>query len=150
MEVILQEDIRKLGKLGDTINIKAGYGRNYLIPTGKAIFATPENRERFELRRAELEKIQMGILNDAKARATELNTAEIIIEKIEGEEGKLSGSVTSLNIIEAVTAQGIVLEKNEMRLPHGVLRSVGEFIIDVNLPAGEKAELKVVIVGKKS
>ena len=150
MEVILQEDIEKLGKLGDIIRIKSGYGRNYLVPVGKAVLATPENKKLFESRRAELEKIQLDILNVAKARAEQLNTAQITIEKTAGEEGKLSGSVTSANIIEAVKAAGIDLAKNELRMPNGFLRSVGEFLVDINLPAGEKAKLSVVVVAKKS
>lgn len=150
MEVILQEDIKKLGKLGDRIKVKAGYGRNYLIPVGKAVPATRENQKLFELRRSELEKNQLEILNDAKVRAEQLNTTEITIERMAGEEGKLSGSVTASNIVEAVTAMGIDLAKNEIRLANGVLRSVGEFVVDINLAAGETAKLKLVVVAKKS
>jgi len=150
MEVILLEKINKLGDLGDQVNVKAGYGRNYLIPVGKAVSATAENIEKFEGRRAELEKAQADSLSAATARAEKLNATEITLERIAGEEGKLFGSVSGADIAEAVTATGTELAKNEIRLPEGPLRMLGEFEVNVHLHAEVEAKIKVIIVAEKS
>ena len=150
MEVILLEKINKLGDLGDQVKVKAGYGRNYLIPVGKAISATPENVEKFESRRAELEMAQVEGLKKATARAEKLNAIEITLERIAGEEGKLFGSVSAADIAEAVTATGAELAKSEVRLPEGPLRALGEFEVDVHLHVEVDAIVKVNIVAEKS
>jgi large subunit ribosomal protein L9 len=150
MEVILLEKINKLGDLGDQVNVKAGYGRNYLIPVGKAVSATAENVEKFEGRRAELEKSQADLLIIATARAEKLNGIEITLKRIAGDEGKLFGSVSGADIAEAVTAAGAELAKNEVRLPEGPLRVLGEFEVDVHLDAEVDARVKVIVIAEKS
>ena len=125
MEVILLEKINKLGDLGDQVRVKAGYGRNYLIPIGKAVTATPENVEKFELRRAELEKAQADALGTATARAEKMNVVEVTLARKAGEEGKLFGSVSAADIAEAVVAAGVEWTKNEVRLPEGTFRAGG-------------------------
>ncbi len=150
MEVILLEKINKLGDLGDQVKVKAGYGRNYLIPVGKAVSATAENIEKFESRRAELEKAQADSLSAATVRAEKLNATEITLERIAGEEGKLFGSVSGADIAEAVTATGTELAKNEVRLPEGPLRMLGEFEVNVYLHFEVEAKIKVIIVAEKS
>jgi large subunit ribosomal protein L9 len=150
MEVILLETINKLGDLGDQVNVKAGYGRNYLIPVGKAVSATAENVEKFESRRAELELAQVEGLKAATDRAEKLNATEITLERIAGEEGKLFGSVSATDIAEAVTAAGADLAKSEVRLPEGPLRALGEFEIGVHLHVEVDAKVKVIVVAEKS
>ena len=150
MEVILLEKINKLGDLGDQVKVKAGYGRNYLIPVGKAVSATAENVEKFEGRRAELEKAQADSLSVATARAEKLNAIEITLERIAGEEGKLFGSVSGADIAEAVTATGAELAKNEVRLPEGPLRALGEFEVDVHIHAEVDAKIKVIVIAENS
>ena len=150
MEVILLEKINKLGDLGDQVNVKAGYGRNYLIPVGKAVSATAENVEKFESRRAELELAQVEGLKAATDRAEKLNATEIILERIAGEEGKLFGSVSAADIAEAVTAAGAELAKSEVRLPEGPLRAIGEFEVDIHLHVEVDAKVKVIVVAEKS
>jgi len=150
MEVILLEKINKLGDLGDQVNVKAGYGRNYLIPVGKAVSATADNVEKFEGRRAELEKAQADSFTAATVRAEKLNATEITLERIAGEEGKLFGSVSGADIAEAVTVAGAELAKNEVRLPEGPLRALGEFEVDVHIHAEVDAKVKVIVIAEKS
>lgn len=149
MEVILLEDIRKLGNLGDRIKVKAGYGRNYLIPVGKAVPASPENIKEFESRRAELEQAQKDTLGVTMDRAEKLNATEIILTRIAGEEGRLFGSVSVTDIVEAVTALGVELSKNEVRLPTKALRAVGEYEVNIHLSAEIDAQIQVNIVAKQ-
>jgi len=150
MEVILLEKINKLGDLGDQVKVKAGYGRNYLIPEGKAVSATAENVEKFEGRRAELEKAQADSWIVETARAEKLNATEITLERIAGEEGKLFGSVSGADIAEAVTAAGAEMAKNEVRLPEGPLRALGEFEVDVHIHTEVDAKVKVIVIAEKS
>ena len=150
MEVILLEKINKRGDLGDQVKVKAGYGRNYLIPVGKAVSATAENVEKFEGRRAELEKAQADSLGAATIRAEKLNAIEITLERIAGEEGKLFGSVSGADIAVAVTAAGAELAKNEVRLPEGPLRALGEFEVDVHIHSEVDAKVKVIVIAEKS
>ncbi len=133
MEVILLEKIANLGDLGDKVTVKAGYGRNYLIPQGKAVAATEEKIKEFEARRAELEKIAAEKLAVAQKRADAISKLVIVIAHKAGEEGKLFGSVGTHNIAEAITEAGAKVEKNEVRLPEGVIRHVGDYEIDINL-----------------
>ncbi|TDJ20832.1 MAG: 50S ribosomal protein L9 [Gammaproteobacteria bacterium] len=149
MEVILLEKINKLGDLGDQVRVKAGYGRNYLIPIGKAVTATPENVEKFELRRAELEKAQADALGTATARAEKMNVVEVTLARKAGEEGKLFGSVSAADIAEAVVAAGVELTKNEVRLPEGPLRALGEFEVVTHLHADVGARIKVTVVAEE-
>jgi large subunit ribosomal protein L9 len=133
MEVILLEKIANLGDLGDKVAIKNGYGRNYLVPQGKAVPATAEKIKEFEARRAELEKAATEKLAAANSRANALTKLEIVISHKAGEEGKLFGSVGTQNIAEAITEAGEKVEKHEVRMPDGVIRHVGVYDIDINL-----------------
>jgi len=148
MEVILLEKITNLGNLGDRVNVKAGYGRNYLVPQGKAAVATAKKIAEFETRRAELEKAAIQKLNAAQARATVLSKLEVVIKHKAGDEGKLFGSVGTHNIAEAITAAGAAVEKNEIRMPQGVIRHIGEYPIDIYLHADVIATLSIKIAAE--
>ncbi|MBV1786993.1 50S ribosomal protein L9 [Marinobacterium sp. D7] len=148
MEVILLESIGKLGKLGDKVAVKGGFGRNYLIPQGKAVPATGDNVARFEERRAELEKAAAEKLAAAQARAEQLNDLELSVVAKAGDEGKLFGSIGTRDIADAITGAGIEVEKSEVRLPAGVIRTIGEFDIDVQLHPEVTAHLKLIVVAE--
>ena len=146
MEVILLEKIATLGNLGDNVAVKAGYARNFLLPFGKATPATADNVAAFEARRAELEKIAAEKKAEAEARAAKLADLTVTIAANAGEEGKLFGSIGTRDIADAVTAAGVAIEKSEVRLPDGALRTVGEFDIDVQLHTDVDATVKLVVV----
>lgn len=146
MDVILLEKVRNLGSLGDQVRVKAGYGRNFLIPSGKAVPATKVNIEKFEARRAELERQQADILAKATARAEAMNGLVVTIAQKAGAEGKLYGSVGTVDISEAVAAKGIELARQEIRLPEGPFRNIGEFDVDINLHTDVKVTIKINIV----
>ncbi len=146
MEIILLEKVHKLGALGDRVNVKPGFGRNYLIPSGKAVSATTDNIAKFDARRAELEKQQQEASAAAAVRAEKLNEVNVSIARKAGEEGKLFGSVGTADIAEAVKATGVELAKHEIRLPEGPIRSVGEFELDVQLHADVTVTIKVNVV----
>ncbi|MDH5359484.1 MAG: 50S ribosomal protein L9 [Gammaproteobacteria bacterium] len=148
MEVILLEKVANLGNLGDKVNVKPGYGRNYLMPKGKAVAATAANVASFEARRAELEKVAAEALAAAQARADKLEGTSIEIARVAGDEGKLFGSVGTVDIAEALNAAGIEVEKSEIRLPNGSLREVGEFDVDVQLDSEITASIKVNIISE--
>ena len=133
MEVILLEKVANLGDLGDKVAIKSGYGRNYLVPQGKAVAATAEKIKEFEARRAELEKAAAEKLAAANARASALDKLTIVIAHKAGDEGKLFGSVGTQNIADAMTEAGAKVEKHEVRMPDGVIRHLGTYDIDINL-----------------
>lgn len=145
MQVILLETVGKLGDLGDKVVVKAGFGRNYLIPYGKAVPATSANIADFESRRAELEAAAIQRRGGAEARAAKLAEVAITIEAKAGEEGKLFGSVGTRDIAEAITAAGVEVSKSEVRLPTGVLRELGEFEIDVQLHSDVTQAVKLTI-----
>lgn len=146
MQVILLEKIGKLGNIGDRANVKAGFGRNYLIPQGKAVFATDKNVAEFELRRAGLEAQAAEKLAEAQIRADKLKAVgTITISAIAGDEGKLFGSVGARELEEAIAAAGSDVTKNEISLPEGPLRHVGEFNIDVQLHTDITETIMVVI-----
>jgi len=146
MEVILLEKVHKLGELGDQVKVKPGFGRNYLIPSGKAVSATVDNIAKFDARRAELEKQQQESLSAASARAEKLNAVSISVARKAGAEGKLFGSVGTIDIADTVTESGVELAKHEIRLPDGPIRSTGEFEVDVHLHADVSAKIKVNVV----
>jgi len=148
MEVILLEKIANLGNLGDKVTIKAGYGRNYLIPTGKAVAATQQKIAEFEARRAELEKAAAEKLATAQARADAISKLQIVITHKAGDEGRLFGSVGTHNIAEAITAAGVAVEKSEVRLPHGAIRHIGEFPVDIHLHSDVVATLPITIAAE--
>ena len=146
MNVILLERIGKLGDLGDEVAVKPGYARNFLIPQGKAVRATPENRALFEQRRAELERVANERLAAAQERAAKLADMSVTLVVKAGDEGKLYGSVGTTDIAEAVTAKGVEVEKSEVRLPEGPIRAVGEYEIDLQLHSDVIVPIRVVVV----
>jgi large subunit ribosomal protein L9 len=146
MEVILLEKIENLGALGDKVNVKSGYGRNYLVPTGRAVFATKENLEAFEARRAELEKVAAEALAAAEERKTKIDALSISISRKAGDEGKLFGSVGTADIAQAASEAGVEIEKREVRLPEGPFHIIGEFEVVIHLHTDVDAVLKLAIV----
>jgi large subunit ribosomal protein L9 len=146
MQVILLESIRNLGELGDSVSVANGYGRNFLLPKGKAVPATKDNVEKFEARRAELEEKAAGILAAATAKAAQIAELAVTIGAHSGDEGKLFGSVGTKDIAEAVSAAGVAVEKHEVRLPNGALRNTGEFEVEIHLHSDVNATLKLTIV----
>ncbi|WP_420600206.1 50S ribosomal protein L9 [Neptuniibacter sp.] len=148
MEVILLEKIGKLGNLGDKVSVKNGFGRNYLVPQGKAVPATEANVAKFEERRAELEAAAAETLAAATARAEGLNEKEITITAKCGDEGKLFGSIGTRDIADAITAAGAEVCKSEVRLPEGALRSIGEFDIAIQLHPEVTSVVKLSVVGE--
>ncbi len=149
MEVILLNKVENLGDLGDVVKVKPGYGRNYLIPTGRAVPATEANRKVFEARRAELEKAAAEALAAAEARRDALADLEVAISHKAGEEGRLFGSVGTGDIAEAVTAAGVSVEKQEVRLPEGPIRQTGEYEIELHLHPEVNVTIKVNVVGEE-
>lgn len=149
MEVILLEKMGRLGHLGDTISVKAGYGRNYLIPQGKALPATDANRAFFEERRAELEQASADRLTAAQGRASVIaNIGQITIGANASDEGRLYGSVGTKDIAKAISKRGVSVEKSEVSMPDGVLREVGEYDITLQLTPEVSQEIKVIVVSQ--
>ena len=149
MQVILLDKVANLGSLGDQVNVKSGYARNYLVPQGKAVPATKKNVEYFEARRAELEAKLAGVLAAAEARAAQINgLGSVTIASKAGDEGKLFGSIGTRDISDAVTAAGVAVAKSEVRLPDGVLRNVGEFEVSFQVHSEVFAKLNVIVVAE--
>ena len=146
MQVILLQRIVNLGKLGDTVDVKPGYGRNYLIPQGKALPATAANIEKFEARRAELEAIEAEELASAQKRADSLRDVNVIMRAKTGEEGKLFGSIGTRDIADALTKSGLEVDRSEINLPEGTLRQVGEYHVTVQLHHDITAQILVTIL----
>ncbi|AIW15201.1 50S ribosomal protein L9 [Vibrio europaeus] len=147
MQVILLDKIGKLGALGETVNVKSGYARNFLIPQGKAVMATKANVEMFEARRAELEAKAAEQLAAAEARAEKINALEaVVLASKAGDEGKLFGSIGTRDIADAITAAGVEVVKSEVRLPEGALRNIGEFEISVQLHSEVFASVNLQVV----
>ena len=147
MNVILLENISNLGGLGDQVQVKAGFGRNYLIPQGKAVPATRDNVAQFEARRAELEAAAAALVGAAEARAEAINALEVVtVTATAGEEGKLFGSVGTRDIAEAVAAAGCEVDKSEVRLPEGALRELGEYEIAIQVHSHVTATINLSIV----
>ena len=149
MDVILLEKVGKLGSLGDQVSVKAGYGRNYLIPFGKAVPATKENIASFDARRAELEKAAAEKLAEAEARSTKLQDLKVSIAANAGEEGKLFGSIGTTDIAEAITAAGIPVAKSEIRLPNGAIREIGEYSVSVQLHTDVSQNVTIIVVAQQ-
>jgi large subunit ribosomal protein L9 len=148
MEIILLEKVDNLGQLGDKVVVKSGYGRNFLIPSGRAVAATAANLKAFEVRRAELEKQAAERLAAANARKAQLDGLAITIRHRAGDEGRLFGSVGTSDIADAVAATGVALERQEVRLPAGPFRVAGEYDVTVHLHADVDATLKLTIAGE--
>ena len=147
MEVILLENISNLGNLGDTVDVKAGFGRNFLIPQGKAVPATAANVAEFETRRADLEAAAAETLSQAEGRAEEIAALGVIeIAANAGEEGKLFGSVGTRDIAEAVCAAGCTVDKAEVRLPEGALRDLGEYEIAIQVHGDVTAMVNIAVI----
>lgn len=149
MEVILLTKIDNLGDLGEKVKVRAGHARNFLIPSGKAKFATAENIAEFEARRAELEKIAAESLSAAEARKAEINDFKLTITAKSTGEGKLFGSVGTVDIANALNEAGKTVEKKEIRLPSGVFRHVGEYQVDVHLHTDVNATINLEIIGEE-
>lgn len=145
MQVILLKKVENLGTLGDVVSVRPGYARNFLIPQSKAKMATKANLEAFEARRAELEAEAEAILAAAQARRDQLSELVLTIKGKAGNEGKLFGSVSNIEIAEAIQAAGIQIERREIRMPDGALRHLGEFEIGVHLHAEVDTTIKVVV-----
>lgn len=145
MELILLEKVLNLGDLGDKVNVKPGYGRNYLVPNGMAVPATAKNLADFEARRAELEKAALQKLSTAEERRDALQGFEVTLTAIAGDEGKLYGSIGPREIANAVTDKGITLEKAEVIMGEGPIRYTGEHTVVLHLHADVEAEIKVFV-----
>ncbi|HGJ5875884.1 MAG TPA: 50S ribosomal protein L9 [Arsenophonus sp.] len=149
MQIILLDKVANLGSLGDKVVVKAGYARNLLVPQGKAVPATKKNIEFFEARRAELEAKLADVLAVAEARAEKINSlATVTITSKAGDEGKLFGSIGTRDIAQAVTAAGVEIAKSEVRLPNGVLRTVGEHEVHFQVHSDVFAKLNVNIIAE--
>ena len=148
MNVILLERVGKLGELGDTVAVKAGYGRNFLIPTGKAVPANKANVEAFEARRAELEAAAAEKLAAAQARADAIGDLTVTIAANAGEEGKLFGSIGTNEIVTAIVAAGHAIDKTEVRLPEGSLRALGDTAVAIQLHSDITIEVTVTLVAE--
>ena len=145
MQVILMEKVVNLGALGDVVKVKDGYARNYLIPQGKAKRATETNLRQFEERRTELEKLHAEALAAAQARAAQLIELSLVLRQKAGVDGRLFGSVTHIDIADALTSQGIEIHKSQVRLPDGPLKAIGEFPVNIALHTDVITEIMVVI-----
>ncbi|GMR08864.1 MAG: 50S ribosomal protein L9 [Gammaproteobacteria bacterium] len=145
MEVILLENVKNLGGLGDKVNVKSGYGRNFLLPSGKAVPATEDNLKAFEARRTELEKTAAETLAAAQARADKLEDKTVTIKALSGDEGKLFGSVGTTDIADALTADGVEVLKSEVVMPAGAIRQIGEYDIAINLHSDLSSTIKVLV-----
>jgi large subunit ribosomal protein L9 len=147
MQIILMEKISNLGQLGDVVNVKSGFARNYLIPQGKAKRATEQAIAEFQSRRAELEKKQTAVLAAAQAVAAKLDGLLVQITQKAGSDGKLFGSVTNANIAEALTGLGFSVERTMIHMPHGQLKQVGDYPLTISLHSDVKASITVSVLG---
>ncbi len=148
MQVILMEKLANLGNLGDVVKVKDGYARNYLLPKGKAKRATEANIKAFEARRAELEKAQADALAKAQERGAKLEGLKVQIVQKAGVDGRLFGSVTNYDIVEALEKQGHEVERSQVRMPEGPLKQVGEYQLQVALHADVVVTITVAVVGE--
>ena len=149
MEVILFEKIDRLGGIGDLVNVKAGFARNYLLPQGKAKPATDENKAEIESRRAEFEKMAAEALATAEQRREQIEALSISITAKAGTEGKLFGSIGNIDIAAALTEAGVEVEKRDVRLPEGPIRQAGEYEITLHLHTDVDAVATVTIIGQE-
>ena len=149
MELILLEKVKNLGGLGDKVKVKPGYGRNYLVPRGKAVPATAANVAEFEKRRAEYESKSNELLGVAQTRATRFEGAEATLRANASPEGKLYGSVGPREIAEAFTAQGLELEKSEVIMGEGPLRNLGEYDVQISLHADVQGTVKIKVIAEE-
>lgn len=149
MEVILLQKVANLGNIGDRVKVRSGFGRNFLLPKGKATLATPDNVARFEAQRAELEKAAREQLQSAEERAAAMKDFKLVITAKAGTEGKLFGSVGTSDIAEALCNAGFKVERSEVRLPSGPLRMIGEHMVNLHLHADIDVPVAVSIVAQE-
>ena len=149
MNVILLETVENLGGIGDLVKVKPGYGRNFLLPQGKAALATPENMKAIEARRAELEKAAAEELAKAKERAQAFEGVELVIQANAGSEGKLFGSVGPIDIVESLAAVQIEVERAQVRMADGPIQEVGDFVVGLHLHSEVNVEVAVKVVGEE-
>ena len=149
MQVILMEKVANLGELGDVVKVKDGYARNFLIPHGKAKRATPDNLKAFESRRTELEKAQADVLAKAQERGAKLDGLTVQITQKAGPDGRLFGSVTNYDIVEALKKQGHEVERANIRMPQGALKQVGEYPLQIGLHTDVTVTVKVSVLGEQ-
>jgi large subunit ribosomal protein L9 len=149
MQVILMEKVANLGELGDVVKVKDGYARNFLIPEGKAKRATPDNLKAFESRRADLEKAQSEQLAKAQERGAKLEGLTVQITQKAGPDGRLFGSVTNYDIVEALKKEGHEVERANIRMPQGPLKQVGEYPLQIALHTDVTATVKVAVLGEQ-
>jgi large subunit ribosomal protein L9 len=148
MQVILMEKVANLGNLGDVVKVKDGFARNYLIPHGKAKRATDQNLKAFEARRAELEKAQTDALTKAQERGAKLDGLMVQISQKAGVDGRLFGSVTNYDIVEALKKQGFEVERAQVRMPQGPLKQIGDYPLQIALHADVTVTIKVAVLGE--
>ncbi|WP_298633047.1 50S ribosomal protein L9 [uncultured Umboniibacter sp.] len=148
MQVILLEKVGKLGSIGDQVNVKSGFARNFLFPFGKAVPANATNVAEFETRRAELEAAAAAKLAEAEARAVQLNELTLTLEANAGDEGKLFGSIGNRDIADAAVAAGVAIEKSEVRMPEGPLREIGTFEVAIQVHTEVSATITVVVAAE--
>ncbi len=146
MNVILLDNVENLGNIGDLVKVKSGYGRNFLLPQGKAALATPENMKAIEARRAELEKHANEELAEAKKRAETINGMELVISANAGSEDKLFGSVGPIDITDAFAAVQVEVQRSEVRMPDGPIHALGDYQIGVHLHPEVNAEVTIKVV----
>lgn len=149
MNVILLEKVRNLGSLGETVHVKPGYGRNFLVPKGKAVYATPDNITKFEARRKELEKAAAATLAEAQAKKQAIEAlGAVVIHAKAGDEGKLFGSLGTRDIADAITHAGVEIAKSEVDLPAGPLRNLGDYELTLELHGDVVAVVKISVVSE--
>jgi large subunit ribosomal protein L9 len=149
MEVILLQKVANLGNIGDRVKVRSGFGRNFLLPQGKATLATPDNIARFEARRVELERAAREHLSSAEERSVAMKDFKLTLHAKAGTEGKLFGSIGTSDIAEELTRVGFQIERSEVRLPHGPLRMVGEHTVNLHLHADVDVPVQVTIVAEE-
>ena len=146
MQVILLDEVQNLGDLGEEVKVRPGYARNYLIPQGKAVVANEENRKKFEARRLELERLHTETLAQAQERARTIDGVQVQIARKVGEEGKLFGSVTTSDIVEALAQVGHEIKRSELHLSTGPIKQIGDFELSVSLHPEVHVKIKVAVV----
>ena len=146
MDVILLQKVANLGAIGDKVKVKPGFARNFLLPQGKATMATPDNVAKFEARRTEFERAANDLLAQARTRAEQFKELKLTIAAKTGTEGKLFGSIGTVDIAEAATRAGHAVERSEVRLPNGPIRVVGEHVVTLHLHTDVNIELPLTVV----
>jgi large subunit ribosomal protein L9 len=148
MQVILKENIGKLGKVGDLVAVKSGFARNFLFPQDKALRATKDNKDAFDKQRKDLEKLETERLKLAEAKAAKLKEISLEIKAKAGDEGKLFGSIGTRDLANLLNEKGVEVEKQQLRMPHGIIRELGEYEFSIHLYADIEISLKVVVIAE--